>query len=238
MSHDEAAARSALSAGLSSLQIAPGAIEPLLSYVDELLRYNPAYRLVAADDATPLRIVERHLLDSLSAVPAICAQLHTLGPTVEPPVADAPITLFDIGSGAGFPGIPLHIALSLKLSITTVLVERMDRRVRFLRATIAALQLKNITVEPVDAFALSRRAVPPIRGVIVFRAVTELNAAFLAALQRIGGEGALLCAHKADPEKAAAELDRVGAPWANRLQVVPIAVPGGTAARSLVLGRL
>ncbi len=88
----------------------------LRRYVDLLLARNAAFNLTAARDAAA---AEGHVRDSLTLVPYIA----------EPFV--------DVGSGGGFPAIPLAIATGFR----GTLVESVAKKARFLRETIEALGL-------------------------------------------------------------------------------------------------
>lgn len=114
-----------LKEGAGRLGIALGdrEIELFLRYLIELKEWNKRVNL------TSLRgnkeIIIRHFLDSLTLVPMV-----------------RPFkTLLDIGSGAGFPGIPLKIALP---SLKVTLLEATGKKVFFMRHVIRTLGLKDI----------------------------------------------------------------------------------------------
>ena len=106
------------------VELDPTSITRLLNYTRLLERWNGAFNLVSRKDID--RLVARHLLDSLSVLPLL------RGPRV-----------MDLGSGAGLPGIPLAIACP-DLSFT--LVDRSDRKARFLTQVIGELDLSNVFV--------------------------------------------------------------------------------------------
>jgi 16S rRNA (guanine527-N7)-methyltransferase len=81
--------------------------------------------------------VEKHFLDSLTLMPVI--QQYGLEQQ-----GDGETTLVDVGTGAGFPGLVLAIALP-KLAVT--LVEPRQKRVSFLRHIIRTLGLTNVQVK-------------------------------------------------------------------------------------------
>ncbi len=91
--------------------------------------WNGAYSLVSRRDAS--RLETRHIADSLSLVPWVEG-----------------IRLGDVGSGAGFPGIPLAIA-GPQWQVT--LVERSTRKARFLRQALIELEIENAEVVLEDA---------------------------------------------------------------------------------------
>lgn len=87
---------------------------------EELLRWNARVNLTAITD--PDAVLEKHLLDSLALVPLLGGVRR----------------LLDIGSGAGFPGLPVRIALP-KLEVE--LVEAIGKKVSFSKQMIASLGL-------------------------------------------------------------------------------------------------
>ncbi|MDR0965104.1 MAG: 16S rRNA (guanine(527)-N(7))-methyltransferase RsmG [Myxococcales bacterium] len=95
----------------------------LRQYLSLLLSWNQKINLTAITH--PAEALERHLVDSLGAAPAV----------------DELASVVDIGSGGGLPGIPLAI---LNPSQQWVLVETVHKKVGFLKAAIAALSLKNV----------------------------------------------------------------------------------------------
>ena len=92
-------------------------------------RWNRAYSLVSRRDAD--RLETRHIADSLSLVPWIEGA-----------------RLADVGAGAGFPGIPLAIA-GPQWWVT--LVERSEKKARFLRQALIELAIENAEVVLEDA---------------------------------------------------------------------------------------
>lgn len=115
--------RDMLRAGIDrmGLTLNDDAITRLLDYQALLARWNTTYNLTAVRD--PREMVTRHLLDSLSILP------HVRG-----------LTLADLGTGAGLPGIPLAIAGP---ELHVLLVDANGKKVRFLREAIRTLKLDN-----------------------------------------------------------------------------------------------
>ena len=93
-------------------------------YQSELLKWNAKTNLIS--EKTACEIVTRHFLDSLSAAQFI-------------PFQNA--RMVDIGCGAGFPGIPLKIALP---SIQLYLLETNRKKVSFLKHIIRSLNLEAV----------------------------------------------------------------------------------------------
>lgn len=98
-------------------------------YVDEIMLFNPKLKLVGSTSRDD--IVIRHILDSASAY-SIFKTMTEDGDTIA-----------DLGSGAGLPGIVLSVLLPERKFF---LIERMQRRVGFLRSVSALLGLDNVKV--------------------------------------------------------------------------------------------
>jgi len=102
----------------------------LIHYRTLLLKWNQRINLTAITD--PAQILTHHFLDSLACALPLSAEQRR-----------APLSLIDIGSGAGFPGVPLAIAFS---GWQVCLLEATGKKVRFLVAAIQALGLSNASV--------------------------------------------------------------------------------------------
>lgn len=118
--------RHRLDEGLAALgQDLPAALrERLIDYVELLARWNAAYNLTAVRD--PGEMVHRHLLDSLAIAPYVSG-----------------VTLADLGSGAGLPGIPLALVAPER---QVTLVDSNGKKARFLREAVRTLKLANVRV--------------------------------------------------------------------------------------------
>jgi len=121
-------------------------LSQIAAYLDLLLRWNARTNLTAVRD--PEDIITRHFGESLFTAQALFP-LHATPPAHLPsslaPNPSAPLDLIDLGSGAGFPGIPIHILVP---SLRTTLIESQNKKVAFLREVIRALTLTNINVFP------------------------------------------------------------------------------------------
>lgn len=102
--------------------------EQFFIYYEMMIEKNKVMNLTAITDFD--EVVKKHFVDSLSLVKAYDLT--------------SPATLIDIGTGAGFPGIPLKIVFP-DLKIT--LLDSLNKRVDFLQSVIDSLNLKGI-----DAF--------------------------------------------------------------------------------------
>lgn len=113
-----------LAAGLSELGLDDERLRGrLMSFVDELVKWNRAYNLTAIRD--PAEIVTRHLLDSLTVLPLMRG------------------CVLDAGSGAGLPAIPLALA-NPDLRITAL--DSNGKKTRFLRHVQRTLKIANLEI--------------------------------------------------------------------------------------------
>lgn len=114
-----------LSIGLPALGVGDTCIPDLEKFVDMLLERNQVMNLTAITE--PDQVARLHLLDSLSLLP------------VE---AFAGKAVIDVGTGAGFPGIPLAI---VQQDADFTLLDSLGKRIRFLDEVREALGLGNVT---------------------------------------------------------------------------------------------
>ena len=117
--------------GLAQLDIelAPGARAGIDSHVRLLLAWNTAINLTAL--RTERQIALGHVLDAISALPVLRDLRGTM-----PARANASPSLIDLGSGGGFPGIPLALALPAG---RTALVDSIGKKARFLSVAAPAV---------------------------------------------------------------------------------------------------
>ena len=116
--------RATLEQGLPALGLGPELIEPLETFSRMLLEKNQVMNLTAITD--PRDVAVLHLLDSL----ALTGLAGLEGRTV-----------VDVGTGAGFPGVPLAIA---RPSARVTLLDSLGKRVDFLQESCRALGLDNV----------------------------------------------------------------------------------------------
>ena len=178
----------------------------LLRLLVELEQWNRAYSLTAI--TTREAMIAGHLLDSLAA------SADLVGARIA-----------DLGTGAGFPGLPLAIVHPGR---AFTLIDGTAKKVRFVAHAARVLGLKN--AEAVHARAEAMRPEQPF-DTIVARAVASLPE--LAALARpLSGPGTRLLAYKGQrpPES---ELASIPPDW-QLLAVRPLLVPGLEAERCLI----
>ena len=113
-----------LTAGLTDLQLPTDVVGALMTYADALLETNKVMNLTAITD--PADVATLHFLDS--------AALLTL--------ADfAGKNVVDVGTGAGFPGMPLRI---LEPSIQLTLLDSLGKRITFLQGVCDTLGMTDV----------------------------------------------------------------------------------------------
>lgn len=178
-----------LQLGLKKLNIAFSATElkKLESFIKELILFNSRFDLINAK--TVQDIIIKHILDSLVAYNFF----------TDPKIK----TIADIGSGAGFPGVPLSIFFCEK---NFTLIERSERRVSFLHNIKAVLKLQNVQI--VNA---SFEQYNEIFSAVTTRALTTLNSKILKSLVNLLDENASLIMYKGNFEKAATEIEKLKA---------------------------
>lgn len=109
-------------------------LEQFMTYYEMLVEKNKVVNLTAITDFD--EVLKKHFVDSLSLV-KICDS----DPDFFSNLADRELSLIDIGTGAGFPGIPLKIAFP---NLKVTLMDSLNKRVDFLNGVIGALRLDGI----------------------------------------------------------------------------------------------
>jgi len=172
-----------LQKGLQALDIVLSEAQQskLLTFIELLLKWNRVYNLTAVRD--PLKILDRHILDSLSILPYLTGS-H----------------LIDIGAGAGIPGIPLAIAQQEK---HFVLLDSNRKKTRFMQQAKTELGLPN--VEVVYGRVEDYKPDQPFDAVIS-RAFASLEKMARWSCHLINEKGILLAMKGSYPEQEISEL--------------------------------
>jgi len=146
-------------------------LSQLATLASELLRWNKAYNLTAITD--PDEVLTHHLLDSLSVHADLTGE-----------------EIADVGTGAGFPGLPLAIVNPAR---RFTLIDTVDKKLRFIDHAVRTLQLTNVVTQharveqlrPARAFdTVMARAFAPLPRMIAL--VAPLCDAHTAVLAMVG----------------------------------------------------
>jgi 16S rRNA (guanine527-N7)-methyltransferase len=179
-----------LSEGAAAIGILLGKTELDLfaAYHRELLLWNRRINLVS--EKSLRESVIRHFLDSL-----------TVAPCIDRPEG----LLIDIGSGAGFPGIPLRIALP---GMQVMLVESSRKKTSFLAHIVRTLPLEGVTVvrERIEAL-IGEKALAGSFDTVLSRAAFKLPQLIRMASFFLKPGGILIAMKGSDPREEMAEAE-------------------------------
>ncbi|MBI3760934.1 MAG: 16S rRNA (guanine(527)-N(7))-methyltransferase RsmG [Chloroflexi bacterium] len=215
--------RSLASAALSllDLTLTSAQLAAFQAYADELVEWNAKFNLTAITDPEGIQI--KHFLDSLACRLAFRAAS-----------ASPAATVIDIGTGAGFPGIPLKIVCP---AIRLTLVEATGKKVKFLEHIIARLGLSGVTAVKARAEEIGRDPAHRERyDWAVARAVAEMPTLveYLLPLVRLGGKCLAQKGEGAPAETQTAEKAlRILGGQLN--QLIAVELPGVAETRYLVV---
>ncbi|MFZ7126799.1 MAG: 16S rRNA (guanine(527)-N(7))-methyltransferase RsmG [Desulfobacterales bacterium] len=195
----------------------PRHIEMLTIFVEELLLWNRRFNLTRICD--PKDIAIKHILDSLTPVPYLKPSGHVV----------------DLGSGGGFPGIPLKV---VRPDLRIDLVDASRKKVHFLKHVIRVLGLKGIQAHQKRAEELGRLG--GYRGqyhAVVSRAFSDLDDLLDRAAPLLQGHGLLIAMKGRECESELSEvrgrIESEGLPFALDSRVFHLPESGDT--RRLVL---
>lgn len=206
--------------GLEELQIAltNEQLQAFLIYYEMLVEKNKVMNLTAITEYED--VVEKHFLDSLSLVKTVSLSGKR--------------TVLDLGTGAGFPGIPLKIAFP-KLHI--VLMDSLNKRVRFLEEVIGRLELKNICAVHGRAEEMGRK--PEYRehfDLCVSRAVANLASLSEYCIPFVKKEGFFISYKSGEVEEELEQAEKAIKVLGGRLrEVSKFQLPNTEMGRSLVV---
>ena len=163
-------------AGVSNTAVfSPMQLRYISIYIDLLLRWNARINLTAVRE--PEEIVTRHFGESIFAARRLFAEVHAGAASPTPHV-------IDVGSGPGFPGLPIKIwAPHVRLT----LIESNHKKATFLREVVRSLRLPGVDVFSGRASAFTGSKA----DVVVLRAVERLGSILPVAAGLIDGAGGL-----------------------------------------------
>ncbi|HEX9923195.1 MAG TPA: 16S rRNA (guanine(527)-N(7))-methyltransferase RsmG [Anaerolineae bacterium] len=201
------------------LALSEAQLDAFERYSRELIAWNERVNLTRI--VAPGEIVTKHFLDSLS-VSLVLPELRS------------PFAIIDVGSGAGFPGLPLKIALP---DIALTLLEATAKKTAFLEHLVGVLGLTGVTILTARAETVGRR--PEKReqyDAAVARAVSALSVLVEYTLPLVKVGGWIILQKGQDPTSELKEA-------ANALQILggrvsdvrPVPISGLEATRHLVV---
>ena len=190
----------------------------LITYEKELLDWNQKFNLTAIRDVESIRV--KHFLDSYSCVLAW--------------KAIPPLRLIDVGTGAGFPGIPLKIIYP---TTHVTLVESVGKKAMFCQHIISKLGLEDINV--VQSRAEDSGQLPAHRESYdwaVARAVANMTvlSEYLLPLVKVGGH-VLAQKGESGPAEAQSAEKAMKLLGGKLKQLIPVNLPGVADDRFLVI---
>ena len=215
MMFEEELEKAALACGLP---LNANQIEKFGIYYALIIEWNQRMNLTAITE--PQEVAVKHMIDSLMTLRGI--------------EAEASCRIIDVGTGAGFPGIPLKIFLP---DLHLVLLDSLKKRVRFLETVSAALGFSD--VECLHGRAEEAAREQRLReqfDVAVSRAVARLPvlAEYLLPFVRRGGRAIALkgMRYREEVEDARRAVQLLGG---NGIKAIPVALPGLSDQRAIVV---
>ncbi|MCL2699259.1 MAG: 16S rRNA (guanine(527)-N(7))-methyltransferase RsmG [Defluviitaleaceae bacterium] len=160
---------------------APEQLDRFMAYSRLLLEWNAKTNLTAITE--PKDILLKHFADSISV-----ADFITSGQA---------ISLLDVGTGAGFPGVPIKI---MRSDIRLTLLDSLNKRITFLRALAAELALSDVEFIHVRAEDAARTQLRESFDVVVSRAVAALPALAEYCLPFVKQGGRFIAMKGPEPE--------------------------------------
>jgi 16S rRNA (guanine527-N7)-methyltransferase len=147
-------------------------VESISLYMELLLRWNARVNLTAVRQ--PEEILARHFGESIFAAQRLFQDSH----------AAAGLHLIDLGSGAGFPGLPAKICVP-ELRVT--LIESNQKKATFLREVVRALKLDGVEVfgGRAEDYSGDRGSVVTLRAVERFDEVLPVASGLVAVTGRL-----------------------------------------------------
>ena len=188
------------------LQVSADVCSKLLDYLALIAKWNRVHNLTAVRDST--KMVSAHLLDCLAIVPYLHAG-----------------TVLDVGSGAGFPGIPLALMWP---QAHVILLDSNHKKAAFLRQAVIELGLKNVEVicERVESWHPQRTF-----DLVISRAFSDLPEFVRLAGRLCSSNGRVVTMKGVYPDEELAQLPDDFVLHSAK----PLKVPGLSAARHLVM---
>ena len=164
--------------------LSPGQLRDISTYIDLLMHWNARINLTAVRE--PEEIVTRHFGESIFAARHMFPRAKAGAAPMKPgswSLAPTPHVI-DVGSGAGFPGLPIKIWAP---QVYLTLIESNQKKATFLREVVRSLRLSDVEV-----FTGRANIFPGSKGdVVTFRAVERFEVVLPVAAGLVGAAGCL-----------------------------------------------
>lgn len=184
-----------------------------------LVRENARVNLTAITAPADVQLL--HFADSLTVVPAVDAYVRLIGGDV---AMLSTVRVLDVGSGAGFPGLPLAI---VRPRIAVTLLEATGKKASFFRRAVDDLGLDNVTALNFRAEEAAHH--PTLRGhidIVLARAVARLPVLLEYCLPFVRPNGFVLALKRGDIAEELAEGARAAIELGGALgDITPVPIP-------------
>ena len=109
------------------INLSENQIKQFYQYYSQMITWNQVMNLTAITEMND--VISKHFIDSLSLI------------RVVPELAESQVSIIDVGTGAGFPGIPLKIAFP---NLKVTLLDSLNKRIKFLNEVVDSLGLTEV----------------------------------------------------------------------------------------------
>lgn len=208
-------------ASAMGIPLTPLQIEQFTIYAEELIKWSRRFNITAI--VAPDEIVAKHFMDSLSAADRFAQGQRVL----------------DIGTGAGFPGLPLKLHHP---SLSMTVIDGSRKKINFVSHLIRRLALQDICAIQIRSEQLrSDAAHLQVYDAIVSRALCPLSQLVEQAIQFIKPDGRILAwkgaraGEEIEDLRAAANRNKAFSGRAMRIEHKAYQLPGFSEKRSLVI---
>ena len=187
------------------------------TYYQLLVEWNNKINLTAITEPQPVAI--KHMIDSISCF--------------KPEIFSPGATVIDVGTGAGFPGLPLKI-FQPQLQLT--LLDSLNKRVKFLQCVVDQLQLTQTTVIHARAEEAARQKLYREKfDIAVSRAVARLPVLCEYCLPFVSVGGYFVALKGMQYQSEAAEAEKAVDILGGRIEeIVPVKLPGIDDVRAVI----
>ena len=201
-----------------NIELSDHQVQQFLKYKDLLIEWNKKMNLTAIEDE--YEIIVKHFIDSISC--------FITG------VFSNPAKIIDIGTGAGFPGIPIKI---VNPDMEVVLLDSLNKRINFLNEVISELKLTGITAVHGRAEDVAHKKEYREKfDIAIARAVANLSvlSEYCLPFVKIGGYFISMKGPDVDEEisKASRAITVLGGEWQEKVHTV---LPGSDITHTLII---